>query len=475
MAMASMDMTSDVAALAPVLVLLLGAVLTLVVGIFLPRRLQTANAAAAGVVLLAAAGLAAARLADPPGLVFDATFALDRPLLTTLLVLAGTGLLVAALSVPLFRGDAREAEYYSLLLFALLGAVLLAGAHDLMEILLGVLLASVPAYALVAWRRTGAPAMEALLKYYLFGALLNVGLIYGLVLLYGLSGETLLTQLAGAAAPGARPLAVVALVLVVVGLGFKAGYVPGHFWIPDVYQGTTVPVAAFLSVVPKVAAVLVLSRLVTALPAERLDLSPLVAGVAAVTMTWGNLAAFPQNDIRRLLGYSTIAQTGYLLLAVVAAPVSPLALPALVFYFAAYAAANVGAFAVVAATRRFELSENRGLISARPLLAVSMLVALLSLTGIPPTAGFVGKLAVFAAAFDAGYAWLVVVALVNSALSLYYYLRVLAPMFVPRPPADVGRAVEPWAAAVAVVCAVLTVGLGVAAFVLFPLPGAGSL
>lgn len=180
-------------------------------------------------------------------------------------------------------------------------------------------------------------------------------------------------------------------------------------------------------------------------------------------MTFGNLAAFQQTDIRRLLAYSTISQTGYLLLGVVALHGSNIALSGLLYYFAAYVAANIGAFAVVAATRRFEIPDNRALVRTQPLLALSMVVALLSLTGIPPLAGFIGKFALFAATMDAGYAWLTVLALINSALSLYYYLRVIAPMFVP-PAGAPPEPPEPLAKAVAIAAAIASIALGIGAF-----------
>jgi NADH:ubiquinone oxidoreductase subunit 2 (subunit N) len=205
-----------------VLIVLLGAVVALVVGILLPRRLQTWNALLAGMVLVIAGTAAALKLGAPPGLVFDQSYAVDAPALWAVLALLATGLLCIGLSVPAFRNDAREAEFYALLLFTLLGAIMLAGANDVMEILLGVLLTSVGSYALVAYRRTSPLALEALLKYYLFGALTNIGLIYGLILLYGFSGSTILGEIGGGLAAGNDLMLVVAAVLVVVGLGFMA-------------------------------------------------------------------------------------------------------------------------------------------------------------------------------------------------------------------------------------------------------------
>ena len=447
----------------PLLTLLSGAILTLVIGIFLPRRRQTACAwLAAGVMTFALIAAVFQALRIAPQTVFDGSFAADRPLLWTLAIMLVAALAGLLLAVPVFRHDAREAEFYVMLLFALTGVTVLAGAADLMEILLGVLLTSVASYALVAWRRADPMAMEAVLKYYLIGALANIALIYGLIWLYGLSGSTLLGNLGGIAVDNRFGVAL-ALTLVLIGLGFKAGYVPVHSWIPDVYQGTTVPVAALLSVLPKLAGVLAVARLVTALPAEIWHWPSLIALLAAVTMTWGNLAAYRQNDIRRLLGYSSIAQSGYLLMAVVAMPYSTLALPGLLYYFAAYAVANVGAFAVLAASGRMTITGNSGLVRRHPWLVVTMAVALLSLMGLPPLAGFVAKFALFTATVEAGYLWLTVVALINTVLSLYYYLRVLAPMVFDseRQPLD---SMERWGYGVALGCAAATVLLGLGAF-----------
>lgn len=451
--------------IAPVLILLAGTVLVLVIGIFLPRHRQTLSAWLACLVLTITAAAVMIRLGGPFQLVFDGSYAVDRPALWTTLVLLGGGLLSILLSIPEFRHDAREGEYYALLLFTVLGTMMLAGAADVMEILLGVLLTSVGSYALVAYRRTNPLAMEALLKYYLVGALANIGLIYGLVLLYGLSGSTLLGEMSQAVDPANRLALAVSLTLILVGLGFKAGYVPTHFWIPDVYQGATVPVAALLSVLPKVAAMLAVTRLISMLPVQVLDWPMLVAGIAAVTMTWGNLAAFPQTDIRRLLGYSSIAQTGYVLLAVVALPGSALALPGLLYYFAAYTAANLGAFAVLSAGGRHTIQGNTGLLKQRPWLAFAMLVSLLSLLGLPPLAGFVGKFILFTATVQAGFTWLAIIGLINTVLSLYYYLRVIAPMFL-QPPQQPAEEVNGYGTAVAVMSALVSIGLGVGAFFL---------
>lgn len=416
----------------PLLVVLVGAIGTLVVGIFLPRARQTISAWLAGAVLVTAAVCAGLQLAFlVPQFAFDGSFAADGATAWVQLVVLASALACVVLAVPVFRNDAREAEFYALLLFATLGALVLAGAADVMEMLLGVLLTSVGSYPLVVYRRADRLALEAVLKYYLLGALANLALILGLVLLYALSASTLLSDFGGLAPTNTVAVAL-ALALTLAGLGFKAGYVPTHYWIPDVYQGATVPVAALLSVIPKVAALLAVARLCQALP-EQLGWPALTAGLAAVTMTWGNLAAFRQNDIRRLLGYSSISQAGYLLMGVTALTDSPLALAALLYHFVAYAAANIGAFAVLAASGHHTIAAHAGLVRQRPWLVFAMAVCLLSFMGLPPLAGFVGKFALFTAALQAGWVWLVVLALINTVLSLYYYLRVIGPMVLQPP------------------------------------------
>jgi NADH-quinone oxidoreductase subunit N len=221
-----------------------------------------------------------------------------------------------------------------------------------------------------------------------------------------------------------------ALVMVVVGIAFKLGAVPAHAWLPDVAEGAPAPAAAFLTVVPKLGAVVALARLVQLFPPERVEWRTLVAIIAVATMSLGNLAALWQTDLRRLLGWSSVSQSGYALMAVTVIGASEQAMPALLFFLAGYAAANLTAFAVVVQLRgRTELADYRGLARHRPLLAAGLTLSLLSLVGIPPLAGFVGKLTLFLATIDAGYAWLAVVAILNTVVSLFYYLRAIAPMY----------------------------------------------
>lgn len=452
-------MTVPLNLISPLLLITGGAVLSLIVGIFLPRRRQGLNALLT-LGILALASAAALHLRGTQALVFAGTYAVDALSLWTGVLICLAGALTTLLAWPVFRGDAREAEFYSLLLFSIGGALVLAGAMDLMEMLLGILLSSIPAYVLVAYRRNDPLALEAALKFYLFGALTNAGLILGLSYLYGLSGSTLLAVIPAHLNPDNAALLTLAFVLILTGLAFKAGFVPGHFWMPDVFQGTSVPVAAFLSIVPKLAAFAALIRITQALP--QTNWAPVLAVLSAVTMTWGNLAAFRQQDLKRLLAYSSISQSGYLLLGVIAFSTTPLGITVMLYYFAAYLFANLAAFAVLSATAACRLEELAGLGKRRPWLAFSMLAALLSLMGLPPLAGFIGKFLLFSAAIGAGYAWLAILAAINSALSLYYYLRVLAPIYLRSGPS--GERASPVASGIALTCAAATLILGIAAY-----------
>jgi NADH-quinone oxidoreductase subunit N len=266
-------------------------------------------------------------------------------------------------------------------------------------------------------------------------------------------------------------VAVLSTALVIVGLGYKAALVPFHFWTPDVYEGAPVPVAAYLSVLPKLAGLVALARVLPlALPDGALGWPIAVAAIAAATMTLGNLAALAQRNVVRLLAYSSIAQAGYLLMGVAALDGSDSGLPALLFYAMAYAATNLAAFAVVLAVARergsVDLDAFAGLGRRHPWWTAALVVAFLSLLGLPPLSGFVGKLEVFRAAIDAGLAWLAVVAVLNTVISLYPYLRVIGPAVLQPAPAETGQPSRALAAPLAaglVLATVATVAIGVVA------------
>ncbi|MDI3195241.1 NADH-quinone oxidoreductase subunit N [Pseudarthrobacter sp. AL07] len=469
-----MNSGADALALLPELFLLAGAVLALLAGSFTARERQWISRVIAVVALSASAvasGVAFAAVASAAGpvaesmSVYDGSYILDGGTAAGRLIVAVSALLVIALGVDELRGTARESETYVLILLASLGAVVLAGASDLLVLAVGFLLASIPLYALIGIGGTKAGA-EAALKTYLLGALFGILLLLGVTVLYAVSGTTSYAGLRGALAAAAPAVVGVGLVGVLAGLMFKAGAVPGHFWVPDAAEGSGTAVAAFATTVPKIGGFLAAYRLLEMMPGTvRWPL--LIALLSVLTMTLGNLAAYTQTNPRRLLGWSTVSQAGYLLMPVAVAGSIPIALPSLVVFLAGYAVTNLAAFAVIAAyPDRTELRAYEGLAAARPWHAVALVVALLSLVGTPPTAVFLGKLTVFTAAWDGGFWWLTLAAAVNTVISLFYYLRWLAPAFRAASPDSPGAGEftpRRWAGRTAVAGAVLVLVVGVGA------------
>ena len=417
-----MQMARDLSLLAPELAVLLTAVGALVLEML---RLPRVALPFTVIGLLVATGLTVPLLGTETT-VFMQTFRVDSLSVWAKLALVPATALCAVLVYPEIKDTDREGTVYSLLSFTALGALALAGAGDAMFVVLGVLLSSLGSFALVAYPRDDR-STEAAMKFFVFGSVTNAVMIFGLTYWFGATGSTLLADLG---ALGGAPLAAVAgVVAVLVGLGYKASIAPFHFWAPDAYDGAPVAVAAFLSVVPKVGAIFALVQIVRDLPTGGAFGWPLaVSALAVLSMTYGNLAALVQENVVRLLAYSSIAQSGYFLLGVVALGRSDLALGSLIVFAVAYAAMNLGAFAVVAFAGR-NLRDFAGLGRARPATGAAMVIFLISLVGIPPLAGFVGKFLLFGAAIEAGFAWLAVVAILNSVLSLGVYLRIVVPMY----------------------------------------------
>ena len=464
-------MRTDVLALLPEILLFAGGLLVLVLGSFAPRERQWPLRVLTALALVASGAAAAVGLAGQPRLVFESTFAVDTATGVARVVAVLATLLVVALAGDEVTRHPRESETYALLLFATTGVLVLAGAADLLLLAVGFLLASIPLYALIGVLRRAGSA-EAALKTYLMGALFGILLLLGVTVLYGVGATTTYARLPAALASAPSAAVATGAVAVLVGLLFKAGGVPAHFWVPDAAQGASGTAAAYLTTVPKVGALVAAFRLVGQLP-EGGGWPWLVGALAAASMTLGNLAAYGQSDPRRLLGWSTVSQVGYALVPVAVVGRSSLALPSLLVFLAGYAVTNIGAFAVVAAfPERRDLASYRGLSRARPHLAGALLVVLLGLVGTPPTAIFVGKLTTATAAWDGGLQWLAVVLLLNTVASLFYYLRWIVPAF--RPGEGVERTArgsfvpEPWAAVVAVTGAGLGLLLGVLAGLLWP-------
>jgi len=334
-------------------------------------------------------------------------------------------------------------EYLALVLLATIGLMFLVSAEDILMIFISLELASLSLYILTAFNKHNAKSSEAALKYFLFGGMSAAFLLFGLSLLYGLSGSTNLSQIAaGLAGRGLDPLLLVAIVTTVIGFGFKVAAVPFHLWAPDAYEGAPTPSAAFIASGSKVASFYILAKILTMgfAGAEGSAVwqgyvsgwTPVITVVAALSMVLGNLTAIVQSSVKRLLAYSAIAHAGYMLLGVLAN--TPSSRSALLFYVITYALTVLGAFGVVtvveAATGGDAISNFAGLSRRAPGLSLCLLVFLLSLAGIPPLAGFIGKFFLFSAAVGAdaehlGLLWLVVLAIVMSAVSFYYYLQVL--------------------------------------------------
>lgn len=453
-------MGRDLALIIPEIAVLLTAVGALIAEML--RRPRIALAVAV-IGLFVATGLTL-RLVGTDTTVFGGSFRIDTLSIWAKLILLPATVLTMLLARVDVRGSAREGTVYSLLCFATVGALVLAGAGDTMFLVLGTLLTGLATFALVAYPDTD-PATEAAMKFFVFASVTTAIMIFGLSYWFGAAGSTLIADLP---AMDKMPLAVIlGFVAVVVGLGYKASLVPFHFWAPDAYEGAPLSIAAYLSVVPKVGALFALTQVVRDLPPET-GWAVVIAGLAVLSMTYGYLAALVQDNVIRLLAYSSIAQSGYFLLGIVAVGASELALTSIILFAAAYAAMNLGAFAVAAATGR-TLNDFGGLGRARPFMGIAMVIFLLSLVGIPPLAGFVGKFLLFAAAIDAQFTWLAVVAIVNTVLSLAVYLRIIVPMY--RAGNMAPAAPDPWLGTVVITAFAATVIVGLAAqfFLVVPL------
>ncbi|MFE0732013.1 NADH-quinone oxidoreductase subunit N [Streptomyces antibioticus] len=463
-------MNENLAVLIPELSLVGAAVTGLLAGSWLPRRRQwliAVLAAAACTTGLVATAVTMAT--DREQTVFSHTFAVDTATDAGRLIVLGALLLVIGMSVEAVHGHRRETEYWVLLLLTGAGTLVLIGASDLLTLFAAYLLASIPAYALAAFAKD-AQGTEAALKYYLMGALLGTTMLAGTALLYAAGHATLYRDLRTALPAAPYGLVAVGLVAVLAGLLFKAGAVPAHFWVPDVTEGAPTPVAAYLTTLPKIGALIAGYRLLhQALSDSGVNWPLLLAVLAAVTMTLGNLAAFFQTSVTRLLAYSAVSQVGYLLMALAVATRTELAQKSLLFYLAAYAATNLGAFAVVTElpqARRLE--DYRGLARRHPGLAAVLLICLLGLVGTPPTGVFLGKLEIFSATIDGGYTWLAALAVANTVASLFYYLRWLAPLFDTTAPAPAPTPLGNWTAITAYGAATVSLALGIAGGAVLP-------
>ena len=338
--------------------------------------------------------------------------------------------------------EAAHGEFHALLLTSIAGMIVLVAAQNLVSVFLGLELLSIPLYVLCATEMRRASSLEAGLKYLVIGSVGSATLLYGLAFVYGATGSTDFSGIAAGLSEGdvvSDPLLLTGIALAIVGLAFKASVAPFHQWTPDVYEGAPTPITAFMAVATKAAAFGVLLRFFdVALIGAALDWAPALAVLAAATIVIGNVGALGQSSLKRLLAYSSVAQAGYMLAGVVVA--SRLGLQATVFYLAVYTAMNLAAFAVIVAREREtplgdDIASLDGLGATRPVLAWPMTIAMLALAGFPATAGFIGKFYLIDATVDGGYTWLGVFIVVGSMISLAYYLKVIAAMWMRPAPA----------------------------------------
>ncbi|HSO27386.1 MAG TPA: NADH-quinone oxidoreductase subunit N, partial [Anaerolineales bacterium] len=393
------------------------------------------------------------------------------------ILLLGSGLVGVALAYDyLQRNDINRGEYYILLMFAISGMMLMATAADLIVVFIALELLSIPLYVLSGFAAPRSDSEEAALKYFLLGAFSSGFVVYGVALVFGATGSTALVEIAAAINAGTTNLTLLAVGagLILIGLGFKVAAVPFHMWTPDVYQGAPSPVTAFMAVGAKTAGFAALLRVfVIAFPSLAADLTPILWGLAALTMILGNVAAIAQTNIKRLLAYSSISHAGYILMAIVPFGQPAMAVNAVasaLFYLVAYAFTNFTAWAVVISLENEEgkglnLSDYAGLGRKHPALAAAMTVSMLSFTGVPPTLGFLGKFFLFRTVIEGGYIGLALIGVLTSLISAYYYLRVGVVLYMQDGEPEVVH--SPWVFATAIGAAALTVILTIFATPLF--------
>ena len=427
--------------LAPEILLAAAGLLMLLAGA-IGRGMGNRDSALVSVVSLVLTGgvLLRVHAVLPPGrvLILGGSFVLDGfSFFVKLLVLVATALTVLLSVRFLEEGNYRASEYYSLLLLATSGMLFMASGYTLLTIWISLETMALASYILAGYFKRERRSVEAALKYFILGAMSSGILLYGISLLYGAAGTVQLSELSQKLADPAlhgNYLVPLGWLLLAAGLFFKVAAVPFHVWTPDVYVGAPTPVTAWLAVASKGASFAILLRILyEGLWSVRAEWQTIVAIVAVITMVWGNIAALTQDNVKRMLAYSSIAHAGYILLGVLA--VSEVGLWSVLFYLLAYTFITLGAFGTVILLERREYAgetcaDYAGLARRSPFLAAMMLLFMVALTGIPPTGGFVGKFYLFAAALKSGWGWVAVIGVLTSAISLYYYFRIVLYMYL---------------------------------------------
>ena len=433
----------------PELSLVTFAIAVVLLDLFIQRKGWLVVVSIAG--LAVSAGFSIAMWGGSSQAIFNNMLAVDNFALFFKLLFLGIAALVILASTDYVSKFARfQGEYYALVLLSTLGMMLMAATAELISIYIALELTSISLYILVGFLKD-SKSSEASLKYLLLGAVASAVLLFGMALVFGFTGKTQLGEIAQAIqamspqAVLASPGLILGIVLLVAGFGFKIAAVPFHMWVPDVYEGAPTPITAYLSVASKAAGFAIILRVFYSafgLPQWlSLDWGLIFAVLSAIGMTLGNIVAIPQTNIKRMLGYSSIAQAGYLMVGLAVVGFSPAAdivgRSSLLFFLAAYALTNLGAFiAIIAISNKLNsdlIDDYSGMGKRAPLLALALTLCLISLTGIPPAAGFMAKFYIFSGAVNHGLLWLVIIAVINSVISAYYYLRVVKVMWLGEP------------------------------------------
>ncbi len=436
-----MTIDYSISAIVPLTLLTIWACVLLIVDLFIPKDRKGITALLAAIGLAAALGRTFAEAGtQTTGL--SGMVILDGFSTFVNALLLVSGILGIALAYGYVKRMGLErGEYYTLLLFSVIGMMLMAQAGDLIMVFLALELLSIPLYVLSAFARPKVESEEAGLKYFLLGAFATGFIVYGTTLVFGATGSTNLIAIVAAASGGSANSLLLSIgsALILVGLGFKVAVVPFHMWTPDVYQGAPSAVTAFMSSGAKIAGFAALLRVfATAFPSIAVNMTDIFWAVSALTMILGNFIAVAQTNIKRLLAYSSIAHAGYILMAFVPygnPNVAPVSIAAGLFYLVAYAVTNFGAWGIVIALERgtgkgLELNDYSGLAKKHPLHAAAMTIFMLSLIGLPPTIGLVGKFYLFRAVIAGGFPGLAIIGVLTSVVSAYYYLRVVVLMYM---------------------------------------------
>lgn len=450
-----LSIISEFPFLAPELAILVFALLVILLDLFIRQKRILAYVSVAG--LIVSAGFSLSMWNMPSTDIFFAMLAVDRFALFFKLLFAVAAILVILASQDYVQKfNNFQGEYYALLLISALGMMLLSAAADLITVFVALELTGISLYVLTSFLKD-SKSTESGLKYLLLGAVASAILLYGMTFIYGLTGKTCMVCAADIIRSLPiqsiiqNPALLAGIVLIVAGFGFKIASFPFHMWVPDVYEGAPTPITAYLSVASKAAGFAVITRVMLALFGQpawlSVDWGVIIAVLSAITMTVGNVAALMQTNIKRLFGYSSIAQAGYLLVGLATSGIAANAeivagRSGLAFFLMSYAVTNLGAFfAIIAITNKIktdEISDFTGMIKRAPLLTLALSFCLISLIGLPPTGGLIAKIYIFSGAVQNGLLWLVIIAVINSVISAFYYLKVVKVMWVGEPSSKEG-------------------------------------